>query len=454
MESITKDKKTSREPPIDKITQPFKTFSKTEGSSSIILLLCTMAALIWANTAWGSSYISLWQTKFGIVLGSFVLVKPLLLWINDGLMAVFFFLIGLEIKREVMVGELAAPRKAILPFAAALGGMLIPAAFYVALNAGTAGAPGFGIPMATDIAFALGVLSLMGKRIPSSLKVFLTAVAIIDDMGAIIIIALFYTAEISWISLAIGAGFLLGLIAFNLAHVRHPLIYAFFGFGLWLAILNSGIHATIAGVLLALTIPARVRINPEEFLEVSRKYVEEFDTACSDMTSVFTTPDQRAALQKLETVCQHVETPLQRMEHGLHYWIAFAIMPIFALANAGVNVGGELSSALNHPVTLGVVVGLVVGKQLGITFFAWLAVRSGLAIMPTNVTWRHIYGISWLGGIGFTMSLFIAILAFGGSPMLAIAKVGILIASLIAGAGGWLILRGTSSVSETMTKMK
>ena len=206
--------------------------------------------------------------------------------------------------------------------------------------------------------------------------------------------------------------------------------------------------------MFALTIPARVRINSEEFLELSRKYVEEFETACSDMTCVFTTSDQRAALQNLETACQHVETPLQRMEHGLHYWIAFAIMPLFALANAGVNIGGELSTALAHPVTLGVVVGLVLGKQLGITLFAWLAVRSGLAIMPTNVTWRHIYGISWLGGIGFTMSLFIAILAFGGSPLLAIAKVGILIASLIAGAGGWLILRGTSSVSETMTKVK
>lgn len=296
MERITKDKKTSREPPIDKLTQPFQKFSKIEGSSSIILLLCTMAALIWVNTAWGSSYTSLWQTKLVIGLGNFVLAKSLLFWINDGLMAMFFFFIGLEIKREVMVGELAAPRKAMLPFAAALGGMLIPAAFYVALNAGTAGAPGFGIPMATDIAFALGVLSLMRKRIPSSLKVFLTAVAIIDDMGAILIIALFYTAEISWISLVIGAGFLLGLIAFNLAHVRHPLIYAFFGFGLWLAFLNSGIHATIAGVLLALTIPARVRINPEEFLELSQNYVEEFDNACSDMTSVFTTAKQRASL--------------------------------------------------------------------------------------------------------------------------------------------------------------
>lgn len=437
---ITRATKIPREERIERLTRPFKKFTKAQGSSSIVLLGCTIVALIWANV-WLNSYTNLWQTELVIGIGRFVLAKPLILWISDGLMTVFFFLIGLEIKRELLVGELSTPKKAIFPIFAALGGMLMPAVFYTALNAGKEGVLGFGIPMATDIAFSLGVLTLMGKRINPSLKVFLATSAIVDDIGAILVIALFYTTKISWISLVIGVGFLIGAAAANWADVRHPLIYAILGIGLWLAILTSGFHATVAGVLLALTVPATIRIERKKFIELSRNLVVEFQEACTDKEDVFTTAAQHAALQKLETSCQHVETPLQRMEHSLHYWVAFIIMPIFALANAGVNFSGNISTALVHPVTLGVVVGLIVGKQIGIFLFAWISVRIGLAVMPTGVNWQQIYGISWLGGIGFTMSLFIAHLAFEGLPLLFMAKIGILIASFIAGVVGWVILR-------------
>jgi len=384
-----------------------------------------------------------------IGLGNFVLAKSLLLWISDGLMAIFFFFIGLEIKRELLVGELSTARKAILPIFAALGGMFIPAVLFIILNLGTEGARGFGVPMATDIAFSLGVLTLMGKRIPSALKVFLAALAIVDDIAAILVIALFYTTEISWISLVISGGFLIGAITANWADIRNPLVYMILGIGLWVGFLTSGLHATVAGVLLAFTIPATVRIDTDEFLELSKTSIEEFENACYDMTSVFTTAKQRAALQKLETVVQHVETPLQRLEHGLHYWVAFAIMPLFALVNAGVNLGGgDLSSALIHPVTLGIVIGLVVGKQVGITLFSLIAVRSGLATLPADVSWHQIYGVSWLAGIGFTMSLFIAGLAFEGTALLSTAKVGILLASLIAGVIGWIILQKVCPMLE------
>jgi len=453
MERLTKAMKTSRAPAAVKLTRPFLRFTKIQGSSSIILLICTAAALIWANTL-TNVYVGLWQTKLVIGLGNSVLAKSLLLWISDGLMAIFFFFIGLEIKRELLVGEMSTARKAILPIFAALGGMVFPAVLFIILNLGTEGARGFGIPMATDIAFALGVLTLMGKRIPSALKVFLAALAIIDDIGAILVIALFYTAEISWINFAIGGGFLIGAIAANWADIRSPLIYAILGIGLWVAFLMSGLHATVAGVLLAFTVPATVRIDPDEFLELSKTCIDEFENASYNMTTVFTTAKQHEALKKLETASQHAETPLHRMEYALHYWVAFAIMPLFALANAGVNLGGDLTSALIHPVTLGIVIGLVVGKQVGITLFSWIAVRSGLATLPSGVSWHQIYGVSCLAGIGFTMSLFIAGLAFEGMALLSTAKVGILMASLIAGVVGWIVLQKEYPTSAEIATVK
>lgn len=412
---------------------------RQEASSGVLLLACTVAALVWANSPWADAYSRLWQTRLTVGYGDVTLAKPLLLWINDGLMAIFFFVVGLEIKREVLVGELASLRRAALPIVAAIGGMAVPALIYAAFNAGGAGAPGWGIPMATDIAFALGVLALLGKRAPVALRVFLAALAIVDDIGAVLVIALFYTAEIAAPSLAVAAVFLLLLAAANRLGIRHPLVYGLLGIGLWVAFLKSGVHATIAGVLLAITIPSRARIDSLEFARHSRAILEEFEAARAG--SQETNETQQAALQALEATVQHAEAPLQRMEHALHPWVAFLIMPVFALANAGVTLGDGLSSVLVHPVSLGVLTGLVIGKQMGVTAFVWLAVKTELADLPAGITWRQIYGASWLAGIGFTMSLFIAGLSFGDAPPLAAAKFGILAASLIAGIAGWAILR-------------
>lgn len=310
----------------------------------------------------------------------------------------FLFVVGLEIKREVLVGELDSARKAALPIAAALGGVILPASIYVTFNAGTAGAAGWGIPMATDIAFALGVLALLGQRVPLTLNVFLTALAIVDDIVAVLVIALFYTAQRSWVSLAIGAGFLVALVAVNWAGARHPLVYALLGIGLWLAFLKSGVHATVAGVLLAMTIPLRARINTDEFLAQSRAVLDEFERAGESGESVLTNADRQDALHTLETTCERVAAPMQRLEHALHPWVTFAIMPVFALANAGVALSGDLPAALTNSISLGIIVGLVVGKQVGISLFFWLAVKSQLATLPDEVTWRHVYGASWLGG--------------------------------------------------------
>ncbi|HET6370190.1 MAG TPA: Na+/H+ antiporter NhaA, partial [Nitrospiria bacterium] len=332
------------------------------------------------------------------------------------------------------------PRRASLPIIAALGGMLVPAGIYAALNAGTAGEPGWGVPMATDIAFAIGVMALLGKKVPLALKIFLVALAIADDIGAVLVIALFYTSEISWIHLLFGAGLLAILAEANRTDVRHPLVYVFLGALLWFVVLRSGIHATISGVLLAMMIPARARIDADEFASRGRALVEGFEKSGDRGENILTNGERQGILLSLERACEQAETPMQRLQRVLHPWVTFIIMPVFALANAGVTLGGAFSEALIQPVGLGVMLGLVLGKQIGITLFAWLSVRFHLATMPSSVKWRQIYGAGWLGGIGFTMSLFIANLAFGESPSLRMAKVGILAASILAGAGGWIIL--------------
>jgi len=430
--------------PIERILRPFQEFARLEASGGIVLLLCTLIALAWANSPWAESYWHLWETEITIHVGRFEFSRPLHFWINDGLMVIFFLLVGLEIKREFLVGELSSSRKAALPVFAALGGMVAPALIYAAFNRGQATIRGWGIPMATDIAFSLGILALLGRRVPLGLKVFLAAFAIADDLGAVVVIALFYTGGISWTYLLYGAGFLLALAVANWSGVRSLLVYSLLGMGLWWSFLLSGVHPTVAGVLLALTIPARTKIDAEEFLRQGRALLAEFEASSRDGRGILTNEGQQSALHALEEACELVETPLQKMEEGLHSWVAFGIMPLFALANAGVTVRGEnVVSALQDPVTLGVLAGLVLGKQTGITLFSWLAVRTGLAALPASVTWRHIYGVGWLGGIGFTMSLFIAHLAFGSSPELASAKAGILVASVLSGLGGTVILRAT-----------
>jgi NhaA family Na+:H+ antiporter len=431
--------------PVEKIVRPFQEFADRASSSGILLIAAAIVALVWANSPWGESYAQLWGTKLSVGLGNFSIEEDLTHWINDGLMAIFFLVVGLEIKREILVGELSSPRRAALPIAAALGGAVLPALIYVAINFGTESVSGWGIPMATDIAFALGVLALLGERAPLGLKVFVTALAIVDDILAVMVIALFYTSDVSWGALAVGAAFLVALVAANLAGVGKPLPYALLGMGLWLCFLQSGVHATIAGVLLAMTVPASSFIDTGMFLKRSRDLLDRFEQAGERGDAVLCNEDRQGALHSLNKANEDVEPPLQELEHALHPWVVFAIMPLFALANAGVVLGEGFASTLLNPVSLGIVAGLLLGKQFGITVFAWLAVKSGLSEMPQGVTWLHIYGAGWLAGLGFTMSLFISDLAFADSPLLDVAKLGILTASLIAGIAGWSIIRTTSA---------
>jgi len=426
--------------PVDRLLAPFREFSAREAAGGILLMGAALIALVWANSLFAESYVSLWRTPLTIGVGGLSFSKSLHLWINDGLMAIFFLVVGLEIKREVLVGELASPRRAILPIAAAVGGAVLPAILFLLIAGGNPEASrGWGVPMATDIAFALGVLALLGSRAPVGLKIFLTALAIVDDLLAVMIIALFYSSDTSLTALAAAGVILAVLVAVNRLGVRRPLVYALLGIGLWIAILQSGIHATIAGVLLAMTIPARTRIDPSDFLHRARGFIADFGRDVGD------DPDaaHHAALWELEDLTESAQAPMLRMEHALHPWVAFLIVPLFALSNAGVPLVGDPAAIATAPLVLGVIVGLIVGKQIGITLAAWLVVRSGLASLPHGVSWRHVYGAAWLGGIGFTMSLFVGDLAYGESPALALSKIGILAASVIAGVGGYLILRST-----------
>jgi Na+:H+ antiporter, NhaA family len=439
----------TRPPATDMIVRPFQEFARLEVAGGVLLAATTIVALVWANSPWRDTYTALWQTRLTVSVGDLALAKPLVKWVNDGLMAIFFFVVGMEIKREVIVGELADRRKATLPIVAALGGAVLPALIYVTLNRGGAGADGWGVPMATDIAFALAALTLLGSRIPIGLKVFLTALAIADDIGAVLVIALFYTPAVAWSFLGLAAAFLAALVLANLLGARSPVIYAVLGLGLWFAFVESGVHATVAGVLLALTVPIRSRIDADEFLRRGRALLEEFERGGEHGRAVTPTVNQRDVVHALQESCAHVETPLHRMEHALHPWVSYAILPVFALANAGVTFEGSIGDALGHPVTIGVALGLVLGKQVGVFLAAWLAVRAGVAALPTGVTWRALYGAAWLAGIGFTMSLFIAALAFDEPGLLTAAKVGILGGSVISGLGGWLVLRSVGDPSRS-----
>jgi NhaA family Na+:H+ antiporter len=423
-----------------RLVRPFQEFAGRESSGGILLLACTIVALVWANSPWASLYTDLWHAPFTVGLGNFTLSHELHFWVNDALMAVFFFVVGLEIKRELLAGELASPRQAALPILAAVGGMVVPALLYTLLNVNGPGARGWGIPMATDIGFAIGVMALLGERVPLGLKVFLTALAIVDDIGAVLVIAVFYTANLHWGALGIAALCLLLALAANRLGVRHPLPFALIGAVLWLTVLQSGIHATIAGVLLAFTIPSRTAIKQREFLAHGRAVLDHFEKAAeSAPLDILADIEQQTAVDALEDACEKVQPPLQRLEQALHPWVTFVIMPLFALANAGVSLAGGGTFA-PHPVMLGVIFGLLLGKPLGVTLASWLAVRFGLASLPESVSWKHIHGAGWLAGIGFTMSLFMTGLAFTTDAYLTEAKLGILIASLCAGIAGSLIL--------------
>ncbi|MCU7495627.1 MAG: Na+/H+ antiporter NhaA [Ignavibacteria bacterium] len=427
-----------------RILQPFQQFVQAETFSGILLLFFTLLALIWTNSPFSESYFSLWHTKLSLGFGDFLMDESLHFWINDGLMAIFFFLVGLEIKREILAGELSSARLAVLPVIAAVGGMLFPALIYLIFNFGTPSAHGWGIPTATDIAFAIGIMSLVGKKVPLGLKVFLAALAIADDMGAVVIIAIFYSSGISLGWLIAAAAFFTLQVLMNRLNVHKNSVYAILGIGLWFALWKTGVHPTIAGVLSAIAIPARTKLMNGNFTDWARHYLTEYDRAPKTPATPLVTQEEQEALLGLATISENAQTPLQRIEHKLQPWVSYLIMPLFALANAGVIVGSELSQAYSMPSTIGVMLGLFLGKPLGITFFSFLAVKSRLASLPAGANWVSMLGTGAVAGIGFTMSIFIANLAFGSeSPFLSFAKIGILSASVLSGLVGWLILRGS-----------
>jgi NhaA family Na+:H+ antiporter len=437
------------------LVRPFQEFAARETSGGVLLLACALVALAWANSPWAHYYTDLWHIPVSVGLGSFTFSKELHFWVNDALMAVFFFVVGLEIKRELIAGELASPRQAALPIFAALGGVLVPALIYSTLNRTGEAARGWGIPMATDIAFSIGVMALLGHRVPIGLKVFLVALAIVDDIVAVVVIAVFYTTTLAWGPLAAASCCLVVALAANRLGVRHPIPYALIGLVLWMTVLQSGVHATIAGVLLAFTIPSRTAVNSGDFLQHGRAVLDHFETVSRiEPMNILIDTEQQTAIEALEDACEKVQPPLHRLEQGLHPWVTFVIMPLFALANAGVSLTGELGKLVLQPITLGVVLGLVFGKPIGVTLASWLTVRMGLASLPDRVSWKHIHGAGWLAGLGFTMSLFVTSLAFTQDAHLAAAKIGILIASLCAGIVGSIILLRTPAAAESTAAMR
>ncbi len=431
---------------------PIEEFIHDEASSGILLMICALSAIIVANTPLLPLYESALHTKVTIGGGAFVISHTLHHWINDGLMALFFFVVGLEIKREVLVGELADKKQAILPIAAALGGMVVPAIIYLMVNRSGEAINGWGIPMATDIAFALGVLALLGKRIPRALIGLLLAIAIVDDLGAVLVIAVFYTEQIHIGALLFAALCFFMLIASNFAGLRRPLPYLFFGTLLWLGMLKSGVHATLAGVLTAVTVPATSHCNSDLFVENMQKMLGRFKTANQPQKDIMANVEQQACLQSMENYVHNMESPLQRMEHGLHIWVSFLIVPLFAFANAGIPIEfSQLDEILAHPVTIGIFLGLLLGKFIGIAGFSFFVLKVGWSKPPQGVTFSQICGVSLLAGIGFTMSIFIGSLAFEDhAEFLLNAKIGIIFASAVAGVSGyfWLLAATKEQTAE------
>ena len=421
------------------ILTPFQKFVKIESLSGILLFGATVIAMIWANSGYSDSYQALWQLNLGISAENFKLAKPLMLWINDGLMTVFFFLIGLEIKRELLIGELNTMKKAAFPLIAAIGGMLFPLAVFLVFNSSPETAHGWGIPMATDIAFTLAIVRILGKRVPLSLKIFLTAFAIVDDLGAVLVIAIFYSSGIDWL-LILYAMIPLALLFF-LSYRGVYFKYLSIGIAIvvWYLFLKSGIHPTIAGVLMAFTIPIRQRIDMEDFTESLANITARFKQTDRDYLPILS-KEQMEQMDDLEDLAEKFNSPLQRLEHGLHGWVAYFIMPIFALANAGVVFSADMD--LDTLIIRNIAIVLFVGKGLGITLFSFLGIKLKIAALPEGINYGQIIGVAILAGVGFTMSIFVANLAFIGNPVfIDSSKVGILIGSVVSGIVGFIILR-------------
>ncbi|MCA9217064.1 MAG: Na+/H+ antiporter NhaA [Planctomycetales bacterium] len=426
---------------IGRWTQPFVRFFQIQSTSGFLLIACTAIALLLANSPWSASFAEFWQIRLRISVGQFELDKPLLLWLNDGLMTVFFFVVGLEIKREFMLGELRDPRNAALPIVAAIGGMIVPAGIYFLLQSGQPGQSGWGIPVATDIAFVAGFLALLGSRLPTGLKIMLMSLAIADDIGAILIIAFFYSTDISFVALGFAAvGFGVTYIL-NRIGVRQVSIYFLVGAGVWLAFLKSGVHPTVAGVLLGFLTPSKAWVGSRGFPIVLTKVLERLVKSSNESTQ----KQRHRALSRLATTAREGTSPLERLEFGLHPWVAFLIMPLFALANSGVSI--EVAR-LGSPVAIAVAAGLVLGKPIGIVLFSWIATKLGFARLPAKVSWKIMFGAACMAGIGFTMSIFIAGLALQGA-LLDDGKIGTLVGSTISAVFGCsLLLMFIPKISE------
>jgi len=422
---------------VRELVLPVQAFIYTEGLSGIVLFAATVVALIWANSPWSDSYFQLWKTYLSIDLGFMKISESFLHWINDALMVLFFFIVGLEVKRELLHGELNDRRRAMLPLMAGLGGMVVPALLYFVFNSTGAGTAGWGIPMATDIAFALGILTLLGKRVPVELRIFLLAFAIVDDIGAIIVIALFYTESISWVALASAVSILGILFGMNRAKVHKNGLYGLVGVGLWLAVFESGLHPTIAGVMLAMFIPSSSYFSRTTYVQSMEILLRQFREALENNQI----NREEAILGRIEELSKDTESPLERLERVIHPWTSYLVLPLFALANAGIVFSSDaLTGAFASPVTWGILAGLLIGKPIGILSFSWLAIQFKLASLPKGANWGHILGVGVLAGIGFTVSLFISGLSFEDEALVSQSKMGILFGSLIAGGVGCLTL--------------
>ena len=426
----------------NKISTPFEHFIHAQTTTGMILMFMTVLALILANTPLTEVYTHFFHTNIDFTVGSWQLSHTIHHWINDGLMAIFFFIIGLEIKREILVGELSNVKVAILPILAAVGGMIFPALIYLSINSGEVGAVGWGIPMATDIAFAISALVLLGKRVPTALVTFLVALAIVDDLGAVLVIAIFYTEQINFLPLGLAGLAFLIMISFNRFGIHMIFPYFVIGIFMWFFMLESGVHATIAGVIAAMAIPSKPKQTPTDFSKHAKELIEEYDNYPIETNHIMH-DKQKAILLNLKDRIDATETPSARLEHTLHLPIALVIIPLFALANAGIAIDfSSIGTTILEPVSLGIIAGLVLGKILGIFGVSWLAIKLKIASLPHNSSFSQIFGVASLGGIGFTMSIFVADLAFLGDPNLIFqAKIGILAASLFAGLFGFFWLK-------------
>ena len=424
------------------ISNRFYNFFKLESFSGILLILITILSIIFVNSPLNHLYHHFIHLKIGLQVGNFKFFQSLSHWVNDSLMAIFFVVVGLEIKREILIGELSDFRKALLPFFAAIGGMILPATIYFFINKNSSGVIGWGIPMATDIAFALGILSLAGKKFPLSLKVFLTAFAIIDDIGGVIVIAMFYSSQILYDYLMLALAMFILMILFNRMKIKNPVPYSIAGIIMWIFMFKSGVHATVAGLLSAFAIPAKGSINIDDFINKVKIVINKIKSKRLDnLNPLLIGQKTSPEIQTIEEVTHDFIPPLLKIEHTLHPWVTFGILPFFAFINAGIELHGNISQLVLNKISIGIILGLILGKQLGIFLFSFFAVKSGICSLPNGVNWKMMYAVSILGGIGFTMSFFVSSLAFSSNDMIEQAKLGILIASFLSSVFGIIMLK-------------